>query len=100
MEVGLITLTTRVQTPAAVIATALLDDEMVLLHLETQHYYTLNETGSHLWRDLAAGLSLAEASHRLGATYGLTPEAAAQTTVTLVQELMTESLLQPVATSG
>jgi len=96
----MITLTTIVQPPAAVIATALDGEEMVLLHLDTQHYYTLNATGSHLWPDLVAGLSLADASRRLGARYALTPEAATQATLTLVQELTAEQLLHPVAASG
>lgn len=31
-------------------STAVDDTELVLLHLETQQYYSLNETVSHIWQ--------------------------------------------------
>ena len=92
----MITLTTVVQAPTEVLATDLHDDEIVLLNLETQRYYTLNATGSHIWRSLLAGLSVDEAGRQLEATFEVTPQEAQQVTLALVQELADEALLQPV----
>jgi hypothetical protein len=92
----MITLATVVQTPTEVLATDLHDDEIVLLHFETQRYYTLNATGSHIWRSLLAGLSVKEASRQLEATFDVTPQEAQQVTLALVQELADQTLVKPV----
>lgn len=92
----MITLTTTVQQPVDVISTTLHDEEMVLLHLQTQRYYTLNATGTHIWRGLQEGLSIAEVSCRLEAAYAVTLPEAQQATLALVQELAVEALVQPV----
>lgn len=92
----MITLTTTVQQPVDVISTTLHDEEMVLLHLQTQRYYTLNATGTHIWHGLQEGLSIAEVSCRLEAAYAVTLPEAQQATLALVQELAVEALVQPV----
>ena len=38
-----------------VVSTTIGEDESVLLHLEAQQYYTLNETGSRIWQLLGQG---------------------------------------------
>ncbi len=38
-----------------VVATELDDDEAVLLSLETQRYYSMNETGTRVWQLLSDG---------------------------------------------
>ena len=40
---------------SAVVSTTIDEDESVLLHLERQQYYSLNETGSRIWRLLTEG---------------------------------------------
>jgi hypothetical protein len=93
----MITPDTIVASPAEVLATDLHDDEIVLLNFQTQRYYTLNATGSHIWRNLLAGLSVDAASRQLEATFDVTPQEAQQVTLALVQELADQSLVQPVA---
>ncbi len=43
-----------------VLFTQLGDSEGVLLHLDTQYYYSLNETGLAIWRGVTQGLSLGD----------------------------------------
>lgn len=78
------------------VSTLLHDNETVLLHLQTQRYYTLNATGSQIWRGLSAGLCAAEISTQLATVYDVTPAEAQQLTLALLQELSAEALVQPV----
>ena len=52
-----------------VLFTQLGDAEGVLLHLETQHYYSLNETGLAIWQGVNNGLSLGEVANALREEY-------------------------------
>ena len=92
----MITLDTALQPHGDVIATTLLNDETILLHLQTHQYYTLNATGSHIWRSLGAGRSVAEIAAQLESSFDVKPEEAQQTTLALVEELAQEALVQPV----
>lgn len=87
---------TVLQPPADVITTNLLDGEMVLLHLQTQRYYTLNTTGTQIWRGIEQGLPIAEVSRSLTTTYDVTTQEAEQVTFSLIQELVGEALVRPV----
>lgn len=42
------------------VLTASLEDEAVLLHMESKRYYRLNETGSCIWKGLQEGLDRQE----------------------------------------
>ena len=50
-----------------VVDTELEEQEVVLLHLESMRYYSLNLTGMRIWQGLKQGLSLQEISRRLQA---------------------------------
>jgi len=43
---------------SAVVSTTINEDESVLLHLERQQYYSLNETGSRIWQLLSDGYNV------------------------------------------
>jgi len=73
--------------------TFLLDDEAVLLHMSTQHYYTLNETGSFIWQRLERGCSIDEIRSELEQHYDVSSEQAAQSITALLQELCAEHLI-------
>src|SRR5262249_55613632 len=60
----MIALEQRVCPRPEVVDTELDDGEMVLLHLESKTYYTLNLTGLRIWQGLKAGLTLQTISHR------------------------------------
>lgn len=91
------TLQTQVQLDPAVLATALSDQEMVLLHLQSSYYYSLNETGAKIWQGLSQGRTLGEISQMLMDQYTLTPAEAEQAVLALLDELAAENLAQPVA---
>lgn len=92
----MITLQTKVIPHPEVIATVLDNQETVLLHLHTQQYYTLNETGSRIWAALPQAEALAQIGQALEATYDLTLDQAQQHVLTLVTTLAQEQLVQVV----
>ena len=50
------------------------DDEIVLVHLETNRIYELNRTASFLWDALAAGATQAELEQRLALEFDVERE--------------------------
>lgn len=90
----MITLQTTVSPHPEVITTRLDNQETVLLHLHTQQYYTLNETGTRIWDALAQAQALNEIGQTLEAHYALTLEQARQHVLDLVTTLVEEKLVQ------
>lgn len=90
----MITLQTTVSPHPEVITTRLDNQETVLLHLHTQQYYTLNETGTRIWDALAQAQALNEIGQTLEAHYELTLEQARQHVLDLVTTLVEEKLVQ------
>lgn len=95
----MITLQTTVSPHPEVITTRLDNQETVLLHLHTQQYYTLNETGSRIWEALAQAQALSEIGQILEAGYDLTLAQAQQHVLDLVETLVQEQLVQVVGAS-
>jgi len=82
-------------TPRAeVLATELHNGDLVLLHLKSQAYYTLNETGQCIWQALNQGHSLAVVSQTLAMHYAITAEEAEPYVLTLISTLVAEKLVQ------
>ena len=50
------------------------DGEIVLLNLDTEHYYGLDEVGARLWQLMTAHEDLHEISVRLQQEYDVLPE--------------------------
>lgn len=69
------------------------DDEIVVLDKKTSSYLGLNASGSHLWRLLEAGASVATLRASLQAKFALTLERAAEDTESFVQTLRARGLL-------
>ena len=90
----MITLQTTVSPHPEVITTRLDNQETVLLHLHTQQYYTLNETGTHIWDALVQAQALSEIGQTLEAHYDLTLDQAHQHVLDLVTTLAEEKLVQ------
>jgi hypothetical protein len=67
--------------------------EIVLLSMATSHYYTLNESGARIWRDLQEGFSLVEISQRLVDQYDVSPAQAQQSLLNLIRMLAAEQLV-------
>ena len=89
----MITVETRAIPVSDVIFTALKDGEAVLLHLGNQTYYTLNETGSTVWKLIGSELSLAEISQTLLEKYDVSLNQAQQAVIELVDNLAAEKLV-------
>lgn len=87
----------RVMLTKEVISTELPDQEMVLLHLQSGDYYTLNSTAAQIWQDLQQEPTVATVSQRLAARYALPVAVAEQHLQQLLQELAAEQLLTLIA---
>jgi Coenzyme PQQ synthesis protein D (PqqD) len=77
-----------------VVDTKLDDGEVVLLHLESKTYYSLNLTGERIWQRLKEGLSLKEISQRLQAEFDVDADRADRSVLELVSELCEQNLAQ------
>jgi Coenzyme PQQ synthesis protein D (PqqD) len=69
------------------------EDTMVLLHLDTKRYFTLNATGVSIWRELAAGKSEAEIVAALAAEYEAEASKLADSTHQLLGKLEQAGLI-------
>ncbi len=70
-----------------------LDDEAVLLNMQTKMYFSLNTTGLVIWNLLDQGLSLGMVAEKLLNEYEVSPEKAQQCVFDLVTQLSSEHLV-------
>lgn len=91
----MITLTQRVYPHPDVVDAELEEQETVLLHLERQLYYTLNCTGTRIWRGVKDGAPLGDISRRLQAEFAVEAERADDSVLALVNELLEHKLAVP-----
>ena len=82
----------NVRTHADVVDTKLDDGEVVLLHLQSKMYYSLNPTGVRIWQGLKEGLTLREISRRLQEEFDVNKEDADRSVLDLVKELCDQQL--------
>ena len=88
------TLDDKVRPNAQVVDTKLDDGEVVLLHLDSKSYFSLNVTGERIWQGLKQGLSLREISQRLQTEFDVDEATADSSVVELVDELTQQKLVQ------
>jgi hypothetical protein len=81
----------------SLVFTRLDDSESVLLHLDTKRYYTLNETGAHIWELLQHGRCAQDIARALQDDYAITDEEATRVLLAFVDELQQEGLVHPSA---
>jgi coenzyme PQQ synthesis protein D (PqqD) len=77
-----------------VVDTALDGEEMVLLHLGSQTYYSLNMTGTRIWQGVKESLTLQEISRRLQEAFEVEAERADRSVLALVHDLAEQQLVQ------
>ena len=82
----------KVRTHAEVVDTTLDDGEIVLLHLQSKTYYSLNPTGERIWQGLKEGLTLREISRRLQEEFDVDQDKANRSVLDLVKELCDHNL--------
>ena len=70
-----------------------LDDEMVLLNLDSGEYFGLNDTGTRVWELLADGRSRDEVVDRLTEEFEVAAEVASSHVASLCAELLEAGLL-------
>lgn len=78
-----------------VISTQLDEEEAVLLSLETQRYYSLNETGSRIWDLLSGGRSVEEIAEAITEEWDTTYDEARHYVEEFLEELSEEGLVEP-----
>jgi hypothetical protein len=88
------TLDQQIRPHPEVVETELEEGEVVLLHLESKTYYSLNVTGARIWQGVKQGLTLQEISRRLQAEFDVAEEEATPSVLELVTELLQQHLVQ------
>jgi hypothetical protein len=68
--------------------------ESVLLDLERDRYFALNEVGTAIWRLLEEGPRLADVLAELARTFDAPPELIQEDLVALIRELRTNGLVE------
>lgn len=76
-----------------VVSTRLDDRQTALLHLDTKRYYSLNETGTRIWRLLEQGVPAPEMAAALAADYQVSLDRALGSVRALLAELRAEGLV-------
>lgn len=85
---------TRVIPSHSVLTTSVMDEGIVLLHLQTSQYYSLNRTGTQIWQGIQEQQSVGELSRTLVYHYAITHAEADVAVNTLLAELCAEALVQ------
>jgi len=83
----------RAATPAHVLV-RFLDRETVLLNLETERYFGLDETGTRMWQLATDSPSLDAAYEQLLAEFDVEPELLKSNLLELLDRLVDNGLLQ------
>lgn len=81
----------RMNTPTVV--AEVFEQEVVIIHLESGTYYSLDQSGTMIWKLLQQGATVAEIIDKMGASYGLAADALGKPVQQLIEELCTENLI-------
>lgn len=81
----------RVNRPAVVYE--IIDDEVIIIEFDSGNYYSLDKTGTHMWRLIERGATQAEIAGGITRLYGGPPEVIEEAVERLLAELRRESLI-------
>ena len=81
------------RTSEKVTLTEMQNGEAVLLNLETWNYYSLNETGVHVWKRASEGEPVSDIVESLSERWDVSTEESRRAVTSLLSELMSENLL-------
>ena len=81
------------------VLTAHLEDEAVLLHMDTKRYYRLNATAAAIWRGLEQGRTRADLLQELCHRFDVSEAQASPELDRVVLDLVDKGLLKPAAKS-
>jgi hypothetical protein len=71
-----------------------LEDGVVILNLNQEQYYGLEEVGQRLWQLVSEGATLGEVHQRLLKEYAVEPDELWQDLCTLVEDLLAQGLVE------
>jgi hypothetical protein len=91
--VPMVTFKDRAAAPAHVLV-RILDQESVLLNLETERYFGLDETGTRMWQLVTTSPNIDAAYQELLAEYEVQPEQLRENLTELLGRLVEHGLLQ------
>jgi Coenzyme PQQ synthesis protein D (PqqD) len=91
----MVALEQRVYPHPQVVDTELDGGEVVLLHLDSKIYYSLNFTGRRIWQGLKQGLTLEGISRRLQEEFDVDADRADKSILDLVNDLSKQKLVLP-----
>jgi hypothetical protein len=89
----MVTFTDRAATPPHVLV-RVVDRESVLLNLETEKYFGLDETGTRMWQLITASPSIDAAYRELLAEFDVEPEILKTNLTELLVRLVENGLIQ------
>jgi hypothetical protein len=89
----MVSFTDRAGVPAHVLV-RILDRESVLLNLETEQYFGLDETGTRMWQLVTASPNIDSAYQELLAEYEVDPALLRSNLMELLHRLLDSGLLQ------
>jgi len=89
----MVSFTDRVNPPKHVLV-RFLDDEAVLLNLETERYFGLDETGTRMWQIVTAAPNVDAAYQELLAEFDVPPDQLRTNLTDLLGRLMENGLLE------
>lgn len=89
----MLTFSDRAAAPTHVLV-RLLDQESVLLNLETEQYFGLDETGTRMWQLVTTSPNIDAAYEALLAEYDVQPEMLRENLTELLAHLIDHGLLQ------
>ena len=89
----MVTFSDRAAAPAHVLV-RLLDQESVLLNLESEQYFGLDETGTRIWQVVTTSPNIDTAYQELLAEYDVQPEMLRENLNELLGHLVEHGLLQ------
>jgi hypothetical protein len=84
---------TRLSVPANVLV-SIIEDEAVLLNLESECYFGLNRTGTAMWTALTSAESVEVAYEHLAGTFDVDAEALRSDMNTLIGQLLEHGLVE------
>ena len=76
-----------------VVDTCLPNGDVVLLHLNSKQYYSLNQTGSRLWQLMHGNRTVEQLGTEVEGSYDISIEEARQCVVDFAQQLAAEDLV-------
>jgi Coenzyme PQQ synthesis protein D (PqqD) len=88
------TLDPKLKVHPQVVDTKLDEGEVVLLHLDSKIYYSLNLTGQRIWQGLKDGLTPRDISRQLQEEFDVDAERAARSVDELINDLTQQKLVQ------